>query len=236
MKNEEWKITLHFSLLIFNFSLYIMFPIWDDQVEWGYTPFWTWIFIVINVVVFFYQTSLGEGLNDFIMTWGTVPEKILSGSGYLTLVTAMFLHGWWMHLIGNMLFLLIFGDNIEAKIGNTRFLLFYLTWGIAAGLIHVAFNAGSLIPAVWASGAIAAVLGAYLLLFPKSRIKMLMPNTMQTFLIPANQFLIYRIGVQFFSGVWSLANSWLEWGVARWAHIWGFVFGVAMVVGKILHR
>lgn len=213
-----------------------MFPIGDDQVQWGYTPYWTRVFIVINVIVFFYQTSLGVGLEDFVMTRGTVPEKIMSGSGYLTLITAIFLHGGRMHLIGNMLFLYVFGDNIEAKIGNTQFLLFYLAGWIAAGLIHVGFNAGSPIPAVWASGAIAAVLGAYLLMFPKSRIKMLMPNTMQTFLIPAQQFLIYRIGVQFFSGVWSLANSWLEWGVARWAHIGGFVFGVVVVVSKLLHR
>jgi membrane associated rhomboid family serine protease len=213
-----------------------MFPIWDDQVQWGYTPFWTRIFLAINVLVFFYQTSLGAGLDEFIMTRGTVPEKIMSGSGYLTLITAMFLHGWWMHLIGNMLFLYVFGDNIEARIGNTKFLLFYLAGWIAAGLIHVGFNASSPIPAVWASGAIAAVLGAYLLMFPKSRIKMIMPQTMNIFYISAQQFLLYRIWIQFFSGVWSLASSGLEWGVARWAHIWGFAFGVVMVLGRLLRR
>lgn len=213
-----------------------MFPIWDDQVQGGYIPIWTWIIIAINVIVFFYQTSLEAGLEDFVMTRGTVPEQIMSGRGYLTLITAMFLHGGWMHLIGNMLFLLIFGDNIEARIGNTKFLLFYLAGGIAAWLIHVGFNAWSAIPAVGASGAIAAVLWAYLLLFPQSRIKMLRPQGMRIFYISAQQFLLYRIGVQFFSGIGSLAWSWLEWGVARWAHIWGFVFGVVMVVSRVLHR
>lgn len=213
-----------------------MFPIWDDQVQWGYVPYWTRIFIIINVLVFFYQTSLGVGLEEFVMTRGTVPENIVAGSGYLTLLTAMFLHGGWMHLIWNMLFLYVFGDNIEARIGNMKFFLFYIAWGIAAWLIHVIFNVTSSVPAVWASWAIAAVLGAYLLMFPHSRIKMLFPQGMRIFYISAQQFLLYWIGVQFFSGVGSLADSGLEWWVAWWAHIWGFLFGVVMVVGKVLRR
>ena len=213
-----------------------MFPIWDDQVQGGYTPYRTRVFIVINVLVFFYQVSLWAGLDEFIMTRGTIPEQIMSGSGYLTLITAMFLHGGWMHLIGNMLFLYVFGDNIEARIGNTKFLLFYLAGWIAAGLIHVGFNASSPIPAVWASGAIAAVLGAYLLLFPHSRIKMLFPQGMRIFYISAQQFLLYRIGMQFFSGVGALASSWLDGGVARWAHIGWFAFWVIVVISKLVHR
>lgn len=214
----------------------MLFPIWDDQVEGGYRPFWNRIFIVVNVLVFLYEVSLGNNLDSFIMQRGTIPVDIFSGKWRSTLVTAMFLHGWWMHLIGNMLFLFVFWDNIEARIGPMRYVLFYIWGGIVAWLIHAGFNPSSEIPAVGASGAIAAVLGAYLMLFPWSRIKMLFLRTMQTFMMPAKYFLLYRIVTQLFSGVGALASSGLEWGVAWWAHIGGFAFWVAMVMTKILHR
>lgn len=214
----------------------MLFPIWDDQVQWWVTPFWTRIFIGINVLIFLYEVSLWANLDQFLMMRWTVPTEIVAGERWITLITAIFLHGGRMHLIGNMLFLYVFGDNIEARVGHTRFVIFYLLWWVAAGLIHVGFNAWSDIPAVWASWAIAAVLGAYLIMFPHGRIKMLFLRTMQTFLIPARQFLLYRIGLQFFSGVGSLASSWLDGGVARWAHIGGFVFGVVAVFLRIVHR
>lgn len=214
----------------------MLFPIWDDQVQWWVTPYITRLFILLNVGIFLYEVSLWAGLDNFLLTWGSIPTEILAGKDLITLLTSTFLHGWWMHLIGNMLFLRVFGDNIEARIGHRRFILFYLAWGIAAGLIHAWFNPSSTVPAVGASGAIAAVLGAYLMMFPQGRIKMIFMRTMQTFLIPARQFLLYWIGMQFFSGIWALASSWLDGGVAWRAHIGGFLFGVLIVLTKLIHR
>jgi membrane associated rhomboid family serine protease len=214
----------------------MLFPIWDDQVKWGATPYVTWLFIILNVGVFLYEVSLGANLDAFLLTRWAIPTEILAGRDLVTLLTSIFLHGGRMHLIGNMLFLWVFGDNIEARIWSVRFFLFYLLGGIVAGLVHAGFNPSSTIPAVGASGAIAAVLGAYLMMFPKGRIKMLFMRTMQSFYIPANQFLLYWIGLQFLSGIWSLTNLSGDGGVAWWAHIGGFVFGVVIVFTKILHR
>jgi membrane associated rhomboid family serine protease len=214
----------------------MLFPVWDDQVQGWVTPYITRLFILFNILIFLYEVSLGAWLDNFLLTWGSIPTEILAGKDLITLITSTFLHGWWMHLIWNMLFLRVFGDNIEARIGHIRFIIFYVLWGIAAGLIHAGFNPSSTVPAVGASWAIAAVLGAYLMLFPHGRIKMLFMRTMQTFLIPARQFLLYRIGIQFFSGVGALASSWLDGGVAWWAHIGGFVFWVIVVISKLLHR
>jgi membrane associated rhomboid family serine protease len=135
----------------------------------------------------------------------------------------MFLHGGWMHLIGNMLFLWIFSDNIEATIGNTKFVLFYLVGGIVAGLVHIYFNLGSEIPAVGASGALSAVLGAYIVMFPRSRVRgyffFFRVN------VPAFLFLGFWFYQQSSAGYASLQQSSAE-GIAWWAHIGGFVFGV----------
>jgi membrane associated rhomboid family serine protease len=190
----------------------------------------------VNVGVFLYEVSLGANLDAFLITRGAIPTEILAGRDIVTLLTSIFLHGGWMHLIGNMLFLRVFGDNIEARIGSLRFAVFYLLGGIVAWLVHVWFNPSSTFPAVGASGAIAAVLGAYLMMFPKGRVKMLFMRTMQSFYIPANQFLLYWIGLQFLSGIWSLTNLSGDGGVARWAHIGGFVFGIVLVFLKIVHR
>lgn len=145
----------------------MFFPIGDDQVKGGHFPFFSYAFIGLNIIFFLLQLSSGSGLMEFAV----VPAEILSGNNFYTLITSLFLHGDWMHLLWNMLFLWIFADNIEATIGNFRFLVFYLLGGIAASFAHIFFNAQSMTPMIGASGAISAALGAYLALFPDSRIK-----------------------------------------------------------------
>jgi len=205
----------------------MFFPIWDDQVHNWYKPIFSRLFLIINILVFLYQATLSpESFNTFINTFWSIPAEITSGQDRYTLITNMFLHWGWMHLIGNMAYLYVFGDNIEASIGNTKFLIFYVLGGIAASAAHIFFNIWSTIPAVWASGAIAAVLWAYLAMFPWSKVKMLYLATMRTILVPASYFLLIWIGMQVFSGVGNQMSTWWAWGgTARWAHIWGFVFG-----------
>lgn len=193
-------------------------PIADDPREPGSRPIINRLLIASCIIVFIYELSLGDGLDAFLLTRGTVPQEILAGQDLSTLVTAMFLHGGWMHIIGNMIFLRIFGDNIEARIGHGKYLLFYLLGGIIAGLVHVGFNAGSGLPSIGASGAISAVMGAYLLLYPRARIQMLYLRTMQRFSISAQQFLLYRIATQFLSSLGELSGGTTA-GVAWWAHI-----------------
>ncbi len=167
------------------------------------------------------------------MEFATVPAEILSGSNFHTIITSMFLHGGWMHLVSNMLFLWVFADNIEATIGNFNFVLFYFFGGIAASLAHIFFNTQSLIPTVGASGAISAVLGAYLVMFPRSKIK-----TFFLFLfvnIPAVVFLGIWIVQQTLNGVSTIGTQNIAGGgVAWWAHIGGFAFG--FLVGYYLKR
>lgn len=137
-----------------------MFPIWDDTIpKTGVTPRVAYILIAINILVFLYQASLSPTeFEAFVMSFGTIPKAIMSWEATRSLLTNMFLHGSWMHLWGNMLFLWVFGDNIEARMGNIKFLLFYVAWGIVAALAHIFLNLDSTIPAVGASGAISAVL------------------------------------------------------------------------------
>ena len=204
----------------------MLFPIGDTQIEGGRTPLFTYAFIFINVVVFLYQISLGQaGLMDFLNDFATRPAVVAGGADYHTLFTSMFLHGGWMHLIGNMLFLWVFADNIEAIVGNWRFLVFYFVGGLAAWLAHFYFNMDSMVPAVGASGAISAVLGAYLVMFPKSRIRTLF--FIFVYEIPALLFLLFWFGQQAISGYGSLSVVTEQTaGVAWWAHIGGFIFGV----------
>ncbi len=206
----------------------MFFPIGDTQVKGGSRPLFSYTFIAINVLIFFFQFSLSpQNLNAFILTYGTIPDDIMHQQGYSTLFTNMFLHGGWMHLIGNMLFLWVFADNIEAVIGNFYFLLFYLLGGVSASLIHVYFNMGSTIPSIGASGAISAVLGAYIVMFPKSKIKVLVLMFFRSFQVAALYFLGFWIVQNLFSGFASLgANTADTAGVAWWAHIGGFAFGV----------
>lgn len=204
----------------------MFFPIGDDQVKGGYFPFFSYTFIAINVLVFFYQASLSiPEFEQFVYTYGSIPRETLAGQDTFTLFTSMFLHGSWMHLLGNMLFLWIFADNIEATIGNFRFLVFYIIGGLAAHAGHIYFNMGSEVPTVGASGAISAVMGAYLVMYPTSKIKMLV---LVFFIrIPAFLFLIFWIVQQVTLGNQALQSMTDQTtGVAWWAHIAGFAFGL----------
>ena len=206
----------------------MVFPIGDDQVRGGAFPIFSYAFIAINVLIFLYQSTLvGDELHNFIMEYGSIPAETTNGEDYFTLFTSMFLHGGWMHLIGNMLFLWVFADNIEQIIGNVHFVLFYFVGGLAAHAAHIYFNWDSSIPTVGASGAISAVLGAYLVMFPASKIKILVLIFFRSFRIPALLFLGFWIAQQLFSGFASLGPATAETaGVAWWAHIGGFAFGV----------
>jgi len=193
--------------------------------------------IAVNSAFFLYEASLGRGLVGFVNTWGLVPERFLSSPDpfqWVTLFTSMFLHGGWFHLISNMLALYIFGDNVEDRMGHLRYLIFYLLCGVAAGLTHVFLNPDSPVPTVGASGAISGVLAAYLVLFPTATVIGIVPVLFFGFLaeLPA----VLYIGVWFFSqllnGVFSLlAPDELATlgGVAWWAHVGGFVAGLALV-------
>ncbi|HUN15274.1 MAG TPA: rhomboid family intramembrane serine protease [Saprospiraceae bacterium] len=207
----------------------MIFPIGDQQIEGGYKPLFTYSLIVMNVLVFFYEISLPVDVTElFVFFYGAIPVEILSGQDWFTLFSCMFLHGGWMHLIGNMLFLWVFADNIEAVIGTFNFLLFYILGGLVASVVHIFFNPYSEVPMVGASGAISAVLGAYLIMFPASQIRVLILIFFRSFYIPAIFFLGFWIIQQMFAGIGSLGvNEQNSGGVAWWAHIGGFLFGIA---------
>ncbi len=204
----------------------MIFPIGDDQVKGGHFPLFSYGFIVLNSLVFIYELSLPpQEVEAFFMQYGSVPREILSGQNLPSLLTSLFVHGGWMHIIGNMLFLWVFADNIEATIGNMRFLTFYIVGGLVAHAAHIYFNPASMAPTVGASGAIAAVMGAYLVMFPKSQVKLFF--FFFIFRISAFIFLGIWIWQQWMSGTASLANAGVvNDGTAWWAHIGGFVFGV----------
>ena len=185
--------------------------------------------IAINTVIFLYQATLSpEVLNQFVTNWGIVPDRLQISS----LFTSMFLHGGWLHLIGNMLFLWVFGRNLEDLIGGGKFLLFYLICGLIAAVVHVIFNPYSRMPTIGASGAIAGVMGAYLIKFPRARIITLVPifffiTTME---IPAAFLLLWWFAIQFFSGFGSLGeNDYSGGGTAWFAHIGGFIAGMLLI-------
>ena len=208
------------------FATNMLFPIGDQQVKGGYKPLFSYAFIGINVLVFIYQLTLDfQSCEAFLLQYGSIPQNIIQGEDWGTIITSMFLHGGWMHLLGNMMFLWVFADNIEAVVGNMNFLGFYILGGLAASLAHVFFNPLSSIPAVGASGAISAVLGAYLVMFPQSRIKVLF--VFFFIHVPALVFLGLWIVQNIISGLGSLGPAEANTGgVAWWAHIGGFVFGV----------
>jgi membrane associated rhomboid family serine protease len=197
--------------------------------------------IIVNCLVFFYELSLSEpGLERLVTTAGMVPSRLLTfpsqpgvsfGDATLPLLSSMFLHGGWLHLIGNMWFLWIFGDNIEDRLGHVKYLLFYLICGVGAGLIHTVFNPNSSIPTIGASGAVAGVLGGYLLLFPGARVLTLIPAFF-LFLIelPAYLILLYWLVIQLISGFASFGAGQQMQGVAWWAHIGGFGLGLLLVI------
>jgi membrane associated rhomboid family serine protease len=206
----------------------MLFPIGDDNIERGHPAIFSYLFLLVNVAVFIFQATMPEGTYaSFIHTYGAIPNEISRGVDLPTLVTSIFLHGSWMHLIGNMIYLWIFADNIEAVVGNMRFVLFYILGGLAAGLVQVSIDPYSNIPCVGASGAIAAVMGAYIIMFPRSRIKMFLLLFFAVFYVPAWVFLGVWFGQQLSSGLGVLGLSGTDaGGVAWWAHIGGFVFGV----------
>ncbi|NGM45335.1 rhomboid family intramembrane serine protease [Rhodobacter sp. SGA-6-6] len=213
-----------------------MFPIRDHNPSGG-TPFVTLALIAVNVLVFlgYYTTLEGWPLMRFFMEWGLVPARLAQGQGYGTLLTHMFLHGGWMHLIGNMLFLWIFGDNLEEEMGRIGFLLFYLGSGLAAAALQIAADPGSGAPMVGASGAVAGVMGGYLLLYPKARVDVLLFFVIffRVFALRAWIVLGLWFGLQLVSGVSTPTEG---GGVAYWAHIGGFLAGLVLVLPVWLRR
>ena len=213
-----------------------MIPLRDENPS-GSFPRVTVGLIALNAALFVYELVLGSGWPDFMLQWGLVPQRITLALRFgdeplvpalLTLVTSMFLHGGWLHLIGNMWYLWIFGDNIEDRLGHRRFVLFYLGGGLVAGLAQYIALPSSGLPTVGASGAIAAVLGAYAVTFPRARVVTLIPLFLfwPIVALPALVVLGLWFVFQFFSGALSLAWSG-GGGVAWWAHIGGFVYGMA---------
>lgn len=216
-----------------------MIPLYDINRRQTF-PFVTVLLIVANVLVFFFQLSLSPAAEQrLVFLYGMIPARLevaLAG-GDVTLaqaatplLTSIFLHGGFLHLLGNMWFLWVFGDNVEDRMGHARYLLFYLLTGIGAGVVHTLFNWGSPIPAVGASGAISGVMGAYVALFPGSRVVTLVPLLIFWFMarVPAVVMIGYWFALQFLSGVYSLGGP-QGGGVAWWAHIGGFLLGLALV-------
>lgn len=204
-----------------------------DTVRSSRFPVVNWLIILANVAAFYYELRIGpSGLNDFIHTWGLVPVQFWATlqTTWVTLFSAMFLHGGWLHIISNMWVLFIFGDNVEDRMGSVGYLVFYLLSGVAAGLLQAFLLPNSAAPMVGASGAIAGVLGAYLVLYPRARILSLVPILFIFTLIeiPAPIFLLFWFATQLFSGVLSLSGAGGS-GIAWWAHIGGFVFGMLSV-------
>jgi membrane associated rhomboid family serine protease len=191
------------------------------------TPIVTISLIVANVLVFLYELTLGRAVNDFTLYFGLVPAAF----SWVAVLTSMFLHGGLFHVAGNMLYLWIFGDNVEDRMGHGRFLVFYLLCGTAAALAQTITAPDSLVPMVGASGAIAGVMGAYFVLYPKSRIVTLIPLFFffRIIEVPAIFFLGIWFVMQFLSGVGSIGNA-ATGGVAFWAHIGGFLAGVSGVI------
>lgn len=203
----------------------MIFPIGDDQIKGGYYPFASYGFLALNILVFLFERfylGFPQGLG---LEFGAIPVEILQGENIHTLFTSMFLHADWLHLAFNMLFLWIFADNIEAIIGTRRFILFYILGGLAAHAAHIYFNPGSIVPTVGASGAIAAVMGAYMVMFPKSMVRVLI--IVFPVRVPSFLFLGFWIWGQWMDGQRALQYvDDTAGGVAYWAHIGGFVFGL----------
>jgi membrane associated rhomboid family serine protease len=200
-----------------------MFPV-SDVIPSRTTPIVTISLIALNALAFLYELTLGDrDLQRFVLTYGVVPASLTP----LSILTSMFLHGGWLHFGGNMLYLWIFGDNVEDRMGHGRFLLFYLGCGAAAALGQAVTNPSSPVPIVGASGAIAGVLGAYFVLFPHSRVltAVFVVFLIDVIEIPAIFFLGIWFLMQFFSGVGSLGTDTAGAGIAVWAHVVGFAAG-----------
>jgi membrane associated rhomboid family serine protease len=207
-----------------------MIPIGDTNVRGSGPAVITILLVITNVLVFIIMLTLSQPeLEVFVHQWGAVPVDVLQGAALHTLLTSMFLHGGWLHLVSNMLYLWVFGDNIEHTFGSFWYLIFYLLGGLSAAVSHVMLNPDSTLPSVGASGAIAAILGAYVVMYPRSRVKLL--------IFLGIFFWVTRIQAVFFLGIWAVtqffygiadlgAETAQTGGVAFWAHIGGFVFGL----------
>lgn len=206
-----------------------MFPLRDTQPSYS-KPVVTILLIVVNILVFLFEFSLDPyAQNDFINAYGLIPDQF----HFFNIITSMFLHGGWMHVLGNMWFLWIFGDNVEDRLGHVRFLLFYLGAGALAAVLQLLFNPLSTVPMLGASGAIAGVMGAYFVLYPQSRVltAIFLVIFFDLVEIPAVFFLGIWFLMQLLSGVGSIgAGSAGQGGTAFWAHVGGFVFGVGIGV------
>lgn len=214
-----------------------MLPLRDDNPSKS-VPVVTRMLIAFNVMAFFWELSLGPALHPFVMNWGLVPLRFAHafagseplGPALATGLTSMFLHGGWIHLLGNLWFLFIFGDNVEDRVGHVGFLLFYVAGGLVAASSHLVFNFHSPVPTVGASGAIAAVLGAYAILYPRASVLTLVPVFLffRVISLPALLVLALWFVMQIFIGTLSIGAS--AGGVAWWAHIGGFLFGIAIAL------
>lgn len=195
------------------------------------TPVVTYGLIGLNVLLFVFMLTLPErGVERFINTYALQPFEIIRGVEFKTLFTSMFLHGGFGHIVGNMMFLHIFGDNLEDFLGKIKYFLFYLLCGLGAAFLQILIDPQSTVPMLGASGAIAGLMGGYLVLFPKHKIDILIPfgGFLEQATVPAYTMLFYWIVAQFFSGFGQLIVS-SAGGVAYWAHIGGFLMGVIFV-------
>lgn len=212
-----------------------MIPLGDDNSDRRTIPYINYTIIALNVLVFFME--LGQGgdaqLQAFFDKWCVIPVEyakhtdlppLAPGPYWITIFSSMFMHGGWMHLIGNMLYLWIFGDNIEDRWGHIRYLIAYLFFGVAATLAHIVFNLHSTVPSLGASGAISGVLGAYLVYFPRNKIRVLVFRVITT--LPAYWVLGGWIVLQLFSQIGEIGNTTTSSGVAYMAHIGGFAAGI----------
>ena len=204
-----------------------MLPIGDDNSARRLFPLVTYALIVLNVLFFLVELNGGDA---FIMQWAFVPSRFLANpmGDFITLFTSMFMHGGWLHLGGNLLYLWIFGDNVEDRFGHVKFLVFYLLCGLGATFAQLMFSLDSNIPNLGASGAIAGVLGSYILMFPNGRVRVLQGRGIMQ--APALLVIGFWIVLQLFSGIGSVANTADTGGVAYMAHIGGFVAGFVLTL------
>ncbi len=204
-----------------------MFPIGDDNSMRRTFPFVTYVLIALNLLFFIVELGASDA---FIERWAFVPSRLLSdpAGGVITIFTAMFMHAGWLHILGNMLYLWIFGDNVEDRLGHIPFLIFYLVCGIVATFAQFFIYPSSNVPNLGASGAIAGVLGAYILLFPRERVNVLMGYAV----IPLPALIVIGLwfALQLCSGAGTVANAGSAGGVAYMAHIGGFVAGLVMAL------
>jgi hypothetical protein len=213
-----------------------VFPL-RDNIPSRTFPIVTLMIIVANVLAFFWEISLGPRLEGALWRWAIIPARFTDREvgiwahpiqQLVPFFSSMFLHGGWLHLIGNMWTFWIFGDNVEDRLGHDRFALLYLASGLAAGAVHIFTNAGSAVPTIGASGAVAGVMGAYFRFYPRARVATVIPPFIfgPVFVLPAVVFLGFWFLLQFFNGVMSLGEGRSGFaGIAWWAHVGGFGFG-----------